>query len=104
LAPRNCKFLCLYKIVSSVNLIVGVIAILFSIYAIFAFQNFCFRVDEIKGCGFWSDANLNIIIPSLFWIFAPIYYFMKKSKISAYFNLLAFFATPILFILIVKSF
>ena len=94
----------IYKIVSSVNLIVGVIAILFSIYAIFAFGSFCFRVDEVKGCGFWSDTHLNIIAPSLFWVFAPFYYFMKKSKISAYFNLLAFFATPILFILIVKSF
>ena len=94
----------IYNIISLVNLIVGIIAILFFIYAMFAFETFCYNVDEVIGCGFWQDNNLNILIPSLIWIFVPVYYFIKKNKISEYINLLFFFATPILFALIVKSF
>lgn len=33
------------------------------------------RIDEIKGCGFWQDDNLNIIVLSLFYVFAPAFYF-----------------------------
>lgn len=93
----------IYNIISLVNLIIGIIAILFFVYALFAFDVFCSNVDEVIGCGFWQDNNLNILVPSLFWVFAPVYCFIKKSKISIYLNLLAFFATPVLFAIIIKS-
>lgn len=93
----------IYNIMSAVNLIIGIIAVLFFVYATFAFETFCLNVNEVMGCGFWQDNNLDILTPSLFWIFTPIYYFIKKNKISIYLNLIAFFATPILFAIIIKS-
>ena len=92
-----------YNIVSLVNLIVGIVATLFSVLLIFTSQDFCFRVDEVKGCGIWTDTKLNVLIPSLFWIFAPAYYFLKKNKIGIYLNLIVFLAIPILFIFMAKS-
>ena len=92
-----------YNIVSLVNLTVGIVATLFSIFLLFTSQDFCFRIDEVKGCGIWTDARLNALILSLFWIFASIYYFLKKNKISIYLNSIIFLAIPILFIFIVKS-
>ena len=91
------------NIVSLVNLIIGTVALLFYIYATFAFEITCSNIDEVVGCGLWQDNNLNILIPSLFWVFVPVYYFIKKNKISGYINLMFFFATPILFALIIKS-
>ena len=81
----------IFNILSLVNLIIGTLILLFSVFDAFTGGNFCLRVDEVKGCGIWEDANLNIIIPSLFWIFAPVYYFTKKNKVGIYLNLLIFF-------------
>lgn len=94
----------IYNIISLINFIIGIIGVLFFVYAVFAFKTTCFNVDEVIGCGFWQDNNLNILIPSLFWIFAPICYFIKRNKFSIYLNLIAFFAIPGLFALIVKGF
>jgi len=83
----------IFSIISLVNLIIGILAMSFFIFDIFVGEKFCLRIDEVKGCGIWEDTNLKIIIPSLFWIFSPVYYFTKKNKVGIYLNLFIFFAT-----------
>ena len=45
------------NIVSLVNLIIGTVALLFYIYATFAFEITCSNIDEVVGCGLWQDKN-----------------------------------------------